>query len=88
MSFVSKQEALQYLHLSEATLKRYRSQGHLLEGIHWVRINSRCVRYNLELIQDWLHTRHDPTAHERVVRRYQATLLHNQNQTRRKTKPR
>ena len=76
--FVSKQEALQYLNLSSTTLKKYRLQGLLIEGIHWVRINSRCIRYNLELIQDWLHNRHDPAAHQRAIEIYQASLLSNQ----------
>jgi tRNA(His) 5'-end guanylyltransferase len=84
--FVSKQEAVRYLQLSDATLKRYRLQGQLIEGIHWVRINSRCIRYNLDLIQDWLHNRHDPTAHERAVRTYQASLLSNQKKTKRKAR--
>ncbi|NEQ46924.1 MAG: hypothetical protein F6K00_26630 [Leptolyngbya sp. SIOISBB] len=76
--FVSKQEALRCLNLSSTTLKKYRLQGLLVEGIHWVRVNSRCTRYNLELIQDWLHNRHDPAAHQRAIEIYQASLLSNQ----------
>lgn len=75
--FISKREATQYLKLSDTTLKRYRLRGVLIEGIHWVRINSRCIRYNLELMQDWLHNRHDPIAHQRAIRIYQASLLSN-----------
>jgi tRNA(His) 5'-end guanylyltransferase len=87
--FVSKQEALQCLKLSSTTLKKYRLQGLLIEGIHWVRINSRCIRYNLELIQDWLHNRHDPVAHQRAIHAYQASLLSNQKKSNRRaaTKP-
>ncbi|MEO0375351.1 MAG: hypothetical protein AAF329_12155 [Cyanobacteria bacterium P01_A01_bin.17] len=59
-------------------MKKYRLQGLLVEGIHWVRVNSRCIRYNLELIQDWLHNRHDPAAHQRAIEIYQASLLSNQ----------
>jgi hypothetical protein len=76
--FASKQEASQYLKLSGTTLKRYRLQGLLIEGIHWVRLNSRCIRYNLDLIQDWLQNRHDPIAHQRAIEVYQASLLSNQ----------
>jgi CHAD domain-containing protein len=78
VQFVSKQEAIHCLKLSDSTLKRYRLQGLLVEGIHWVRVNSRCTRYNLELIQDWLHNRHDPVAHQRAIEIYQAGLLSNQ----------
>lgn len=52
MLFISKKKATEALDLSGETLKRYRLQGEWIEGVHWVRINSRCVRYNLELIQD------------------------------------
>jgi tRNA(His) 5'-end guanylyltransferase len=78
VQFVSKQEATQSLKLSGTTLRRYRVQGLLIEGIHWVRVNSRCIRYNLELIKDWLHNRHDPAAHQRAIEIYQASLLSNQ----------
>lgn len=60
--FVNKQQVSQSLALSGETLKQYRLDGDWIEGIHWVRINSRCVRYNLDLIQDWLHNRHNPMA--------------------------
>lgn len=78
VQFVSKQEATQSLKLSGTTLRRYRVQGLLIEGVHWVRVNSRCIRYNLELIKDWLHNRHDPVAHQRAIEIYQASLLSNQ----------
>jgi tRNA(His) 5'-end guanylyltransferase len=78
VQFVSKQEATQSLKLSGTTLRRYRVQGLLIEGVHWVRVNSRCIRYNLELIKDWLHNRHDPAAHQRAIENYQASLLSNQ----------
>lgn len=78
VKFVSKQEATQSLKLSGTTLRRYRVQGLLIEGVHWVRVNSRCIRYNLKLINDWLHNRHDPAAHQRAIEIYQASLLSNQ----------
>jgi tRNA(His) 5'-end guanylyltransferase len=81
VQFVSKQEAIQALKLSGTTLRRYRVQGVLIEGIHWVRVNSRCIRYNLELIQDWLHNRHDPIAHQRAIHIYQSSLLSNQKKS-------
>ena len=40
-----------------------------------MRINSRCVRYNLELIQDWLHNRDNPNAHMRAIEVYRQGLL-------------
>ncbi|PSF35978.1 hypothetical protein C7H19_14630 [Aphanothece hegewaldii CCALA 016] len=83
--FVDKREVSRYAKLSGTTLKRYRLQGVLIEGIHWVRLNSRCIRYNLDLIQDWLQNRHDPIAHQRAIEVYQANLLSNQKKTTRRS---
>ena len=76
--FVNKKNACEQLNLSGSTLKKYRLQGDWVEGIHWVRSNSRCTRYNIELIKDWLHNRNNPVAHERAIALYQQTLLSNQ----------
>lgn len=86
VTFVGKQQASKSLDLSGETLKKYRLEGEWIEGIHWVRINSRCVRYNLELIQDWFHNRHDPAAHLRAIENYQESLLSNQKRSTRKPK--
>jgi CHAD domain-containing protein len=83
--FVNKRTASERLNLSGSTLKKYRLQGDWIEGVHWVRINSRCVRYNLELIQDWLHNRGNPAAHLQAIETYQRGLLSNQPQSRRKS---
>ncbi|MEL6263585.1 MAG: hypothetical protein AAFR12_21275 [Cyanobacteria bacterium J06626_6] len=76
--FVSKRKASECLNLSSSTLKKYRRNGEWIEGLHWVRINSRCIRYNLELIKDWLHNRNDPVAHLKAIETYQRSLLSNQ----------
>ncbi len=76
--FVSKRQATECLNLSGSTLKKYRLNGEWIEGLHWVRLNSRCVRYNLALIQDWLHNRRNPEAHMRAITAYQQQLLSNQ----------
>jgi tRNA(His) 5'-end guanylyltransferase len=88
MQFADKKLACQRLQLSGTTLKRYRTEGLWIEGIHWVRLNSRCIRYNLDLIQDWLQNRHDPAAHRRTIQAYQSQLPSYQAPTRmRKPKP-
>jgi tRNA(His) 5'-end guanylyltransferase len=83
--FISKRQAIESLNLSGATLKKYRLQGDWIEGIHWVRLNSRCVRYNLELIKDWLHNRHNPEAHLRAIEAYQSNLLSHQKKAGKKS---
>ena len=75
--FANKHLASEKLSLSYATLKKYRLDGTWIEGTHWVRVNSRFTLYNLELIQDWLHNRHDPIAHHRAIDAYHANLASN-----------
>ena len=82
--FVSKRQASECLDLSSSTLKKYRLNGEWIEGLHWVWINSRCVRYNLDLIKDWLHNRSDPAAHYRAIEIYQQNLLSSQKTYKRK----
>lgn len=77
-SFVTKHTIAELLKLSPETLKKYRLDGRLIEGIHWIRVNSRVVRYHLALIQDWLQNQGDPQAHQRAIENYQITLLSNQ----------
>jgi hypothetical protein len=84
VAFVSKRYLARSLMLNGDTLKKYRQQGDWLEGIHWVQINSRCIRYNLELIQDWLYNRNDPASHRRAIERYQSSLLSNQKKASKK----
>jgi tRNA(His) 5'-end guanylyltransferase len=79
--FANKQTAKERLNLSFTTLKKYRLDGTWIEGTHWVRVNSRCILYNLELLQDWLHNRHDPIAHYRAIDLYHASLPSNQKRT-------
>ena len=76
--FVTKHIISKLLKLSPETLKKYRLDGRLVEGIHWIRVNPRLVRYNLPLVQDWFQNQGDPQAHQRAIVNYHAMLLSNQ----------
>ena len=69
--------------LSADTLKKYRKQHLLIEGIHWVRLNSKSIRYCIPLVLDWMHNQADRAAHERAIESYQSKLLSNQPKPRR-----
>jgi hypothetical protein len=75
--FVKKREICKLTGLSGDTLKKYRLQGLLIKDIHWIRVNSKVVLYNVPLVMDWLHNISDPTAHLRAIEVYQSTLLSN-----------
>ncbi|MCU0570102.1 MAG: hypothetical protein MUF49_26460 [Oculatellaceae cyanobacterium Prado106] len=81
--FVKKRELSRQTGLSGETLKKYRDLGFLRENIHWIRINSKLVLYNLPLILDWLQNIHDPDSHWRAVEAYLTELPSNQIKQRR-----
>ena len=76
--FVTKKRLSEAVKLSPSSFKKYRFSGIWKEGVHWKRINSRLVLYNLPLILDWIANIDDKQAHLRAVDNYQASLLSNQ----------
>jgi hypothetical protein len=82
----NKHEAIQILGVSQSTLKKLRLTDQLIEGIHWNRFSSRCVRYNVELLKDWAATRIDAGQHDRAISNYLGSLPSNQPQSRSRKK--
>ena len=79
--WINKHAAAQLLGISVHTLKNYRKQ-HWQLGIHFQCLNSRTIRYHKPLLIDWLANRLSPTAHQRAIEFYLASLLSNQPQKR------
>ncbi|NHC34303.1 hypothetical protein QH73_0006460 [Scytonema millei VB511283] len=68
--------------ISPHTVKTYRER-YWQAGIHYVRCNSRMIRYNQELIIDWVANRsNSPECHQRAIEAYLASLLSNKPKTR------
>lgn len=81
--WIDKHIAAKILGLSVHTLKKLRSEkarkvDRLIEGVHFVRYGTHCVRYNSELLKDYAATRFDPEAHNRAIASYLASLPSNQ----------
>lgn len=70
----NKHEASQILGVSQSTLKNLRLTNQLVEGIHWTRFSSRCVRYNIALLKDWAMNRADVKLHDRGIVNYLGNL--------------
>lgn len=68
--FGTKHEAARLTGLSTEALKKYRLDGRLRQGVHWVRHNACTVRYNLPLLSHWQANIHTPEAHEVEIKRY------------------
>lgn len=81
--WIDKHIAARIIGLSVHTLKKLRSENareadRLIEGVHFIRYGSHCVRYNAELLRDYAATRSDPEAHKRAIELYLASLPSNQ----------
>lgn len=81
--WIDKHNAAKILGFSVHTLKKLRSEkarkvDRLIEGVHFVRYGTHCVRYNSELLKDYAATRFDPEAHNRAIASYLASLPSNQ----------
>lgn len=73
-TLITKEEAARRTQLSAATLKKYRLSGDLIEGVHWVRINARSIRYRSPLVEQWAELRHDPEAHLGAIEEFERSL--------------
>jgi hypothetical protein len=80
-SWLNKHTAAALLGISSHTLKSYRKL-YWEYGIHYQRYNSRTIRYNRELILDWVANRSSPECHQRAIEAYLASLPSNQPKTR------
>lgn len=53
---LTKKEALCISKLSNSTFSRYRNSGKLLKDIHFVKPNSRLIRYYQDTLTEWVNT--------------------------------
>lgn len=75
--FVDSKTLQDKLGLTSHMQQTLRREGTIIQGIHYVEVNSRLILYNLPLMIDWLANRHDPSAHTRAITHFQASLLSN-----------
>jgi len=85
-NLITKHQAAEILAISPSTLKKYRlaADSSLIEGVHYVRWNSRTIRYNETLIRDWSINRTNPMAHQQAIEAYLAKVAQAQAKTRKK----
>jgi len=82
--FVDKWEMSHLTGLSPETLKRYRLNGFLVEGLHWVRLNQRNVRFCAPLVLDKIQNQNFPELHKKAIENYQSLLLSYQEKPKRR----
>jgi predicted site-specific integrase-resolvase len=76
-NFCTPRQALEILGISLSTLKRLRRNKQLVQDVHYVYLSDRAIRYNSELVRDWMANRSNPKAHEQAIADYFANLPSN-----------
>ncbi|MGK7894923.1 MAG: helix-turn-helix transcriptional regulator [Xenococcus sp. (in: cyanobacteria)] len=68
---IDKNEVAGMLGVKPATVYRYRNQKIFLEDVHYIRINSRLIRYYKEVIENWVVCgTSDPDQHWEFIHKY------------------
>ena len=81
--WVDKRKAEEVTGFSWRTLRNWRLQGNLTEGIHYKRINKRNdVYYNHELLNVYIANIGDSNAHQVAIDNYLRSLPSNQKRKR------
>ncbi len=71
-----KHQAARLIGLSVTSIKRLRLAGEFLENIHYVKYSDFCIRYNAELLRDWVINR-NTNRHTIAIENYLNSLLSN-----------
>jgi predicted site-specific integrase-resolvase len=69
-TFLNKQQAAELLSVSPWTLSQWRRKGALVEGIHYIKLNPRTVRYVKETLENWLLNRNDRQSHDQYCQSF------------------
>ncbi len=76
--FVGVERMQQLFDYSRDTLQLWEEQGHLKEGIHFVRFNGGSRRYNVALMEDLMVNWSDFSTHQKAIDNYLNSLPSNQ----------
>ncbi len=72
-----KHQAGKIIGLSTSTLKQLRLSGEFIENVHYVKYSKFCIRYNAELLKDWV-TNRNTERHAVAIENYLNSLPSNQ----------
>ncbi|MGB3494723.1 MAG: hypothetical protein WBA57_18490 [Elainellaceae cyanobacterium] len=84
-TLVAKQGVTAAISVSDSTLKHYRKH-YWLEGIHYIYLGPKTIRYNLQLVVDWAIHKNQPHVHQRAIEAYLARVAQAQSNPRTRKK--
>ena len=71
-----KHQAAEVIGLSVSSIKKLRLTGEFVEDIHYVKYSKYCIRYNAELLRDWV-TNRNTNRHAIAIENYLNSLPSN-----------
>jgi hypothetical protein len=77
-TFCNKHEIAKLLGYSPHSLKAFRKNKIWVEEIHYIRKDSRTIRYNRELCLNWLININEPNKHQQAIEEYLQYVNSNQ----------
>lgn len=72
----NKHQAAQIIGLSVSSVKKFRLSGEWIENIHYVKYSKFCIRYNAELLRDWVANK-NTNRHATAIENYLNSLPSN-----------
>lgn len=66
--YIDKHKLAARISYSPHSFKRWRKNGTWQEGIHFIVINSRTIRYREDVCLNWVANRHNPKAHVAYIK--------------------
>lgn len=72
LTYIDKHKAAEMLSVTQWTVRQWRKTGKLTEGIHYVWLTPRSVRYIKEALENLLLNGGDPDAHKAWCREFLA----------------
>jgi len=76
MELIDIRQMATALAMSPTTIRKYKRE--MIEGVHFVKPNSRLVRYRKELVLDFFQNYNDPIAHQAAIDQFLASQPSNQ----------
>ncbi len=72
-AFVTAETICKLFEISERSLRRIK-RSEFTEGVHYIQVNEKLLRYNLEVVTHWFQTRHNPVLHAAKCQEYLESL--------------
>jgi phosphotransacetylase len=65
--YITKKVAIALISFGESTLKHWRQTNRLIEGVHYVKNGATDIRYDREMLLDFVQNLNDASSHNKAI---------------------